>query len=142
MLCMSETIDYILENGTILPIQYPDTLTFGSLRPIKRGGKSEYYCRECFLKKKNKDASLIPLKTPHWTQSFYLDTVQESGQRTRLCYECAIEWLAKILPESFVKEYPGYTRELIAELILEKKERVKFDIATLRSLIWTELSGK
>ena len=137
---MSEVIEYILENGTILPVQYPDTLMFGSLRPIKKGGKSEYYCRECFSKNQNINDVIIPLKTPHWTQSFYLDTIQESGHKTRLCQACALEWLSKTIPESLVKEYPGHTRKLMAELILEKKERVKLDIATFRSLLQENLS--
>ncbi len=106
---------------------------YGSLRPIKRGGKANYFCRECFSKTKSLKDSVIPKKTPHWTQSVYLDGIQESRESTRICCKHAKEWLASRIPQELIDSI-GEPADCIAEKILSTQNRVKLDSTTLKEL--------
>jgi len=88
----------LLPDGSVYAMRFEEDVLFGSLRPVKRGGRKEYYCRECFAEKSNKATSIITLKTPHWTQSMYPDGVEgDSRITTRLCDKHAHEFLLKII---------------------------------------------
>ncbi len=126
-------IEVILDKGTKIKVQFPESLVYGSLRPIKRGGKTAYFCRECFKKTKSIRDSVIPLKTPHWTQSVYLDGIQESRQPTRICCEHAKEWLASKIPQELLDSLKE-SAEDAAEKILSTKNRVKLDSESLEEL--------
>lgn len=127
-------MELVFENGFILVVKFPEHVSYGSLRPIKRGGRKEYYCRECYIETGSLGDSIIPLKTPHWTQAVYLDQVSESRELTRLCDKHAALFLEKIVPTSLLLECKK-TKKEFSSCLLALKEQIKLDIPSYKRLL-------
>lgn len=126
-------MNILLEKGLSIEITFPEDMTFGSLRPIKRGGKSDYFCRECYKETHDLQQSIIAIKTPHWTQSVYIDGLQESRQTTRLCTHHTKQWLSQKIPQELLDE-ANVSGEEYAELLLSHQDRITLDKKSLRNI--------
>jgi len=119
----------LLPDGSMYMVRFEEDVLFGSLRPVKRGGKKEYYCRECYAEKGDKATSIIPLKTPHWTQSMYPGGVEgDSRITTRLCDWHTREYLRKMIPVILgdsVAEFTDPEFDDMAIRFIEKRNHLK-----------------
>lgn len=123
----------ILPDGQLFSIRFESDSVFGSLHPIKVGGQKEYYCRECFAETQSKPNSLIPLKTPHWTQSLYPDGVVSNDARimTRLCDAHAALYLTAHISDEMCDMYQQDCMFLARMLLLQREQIKTQDIASI-----------
>ena len=123
----------ILPTGKLYSIRFDDNILYGSLTPIKTGGRQDYFCRECFQETRDKEMSCIPKGTPHWTQSLYPDgvTTNEARITTRVCDKHAMEFLANIIPDDIAQKHSQDKIFMARVLIYSRKHIRLYEIEDL-----------
>jgi hypothetical protein len=123
----------ILPNGQLYSIRFDDNILYGSLTPIKTGGRQDYFCRDCFQETHDKELSCIQKGTPHWTQSLYPDgvTTNEARITTRVCDKHAMDLLTNMISDDIAQQYEQDKIFLARVLVYSRKHIRLYEIEEL-----------